>query len=78
MQAPQKSYKMVFQVQIKHREGNQGDGYDDITVESDDAEIGIVIEVEYAEKTRLDNRCSILQNIHAPKWAAFAHFVCSN
>lgn len=34
-----------------------GDGYSDILVETDDGEVGIVLEVKYAEDSRLDVAC---------------------
>ncbi|MDE7478685.1 MAG: PD-(D/E)XK nuclease domain-containing protein, partial [Lachnospiraceae bacterium] len=35
-----------------------GDGYSDISIEVDDKEIGIIIELKYAEKADFDNGCS--------------------
>ena len=36
---------------------NPGDGYSDILVRSEDEEIGIVIEVKYAENGKLEEAC---------------------
>lgn len=46
-----------------------GDGYSDISVEVEDQEIGIVIELKYAENAAFDNACKetleqILEQIH--------------
>lgn len=42
-----------------------GDGYSDISVEAEDREIGIVIELEYAENAAFDNACKeALEQIH--------------
>lgn len=42
-----------------------GDGYSDISVEADDREIGIVIELKYAENAAFDSACKeALEQIH--------------
>lgn len=34
-----------------------GDGYSDISIEIEDMGLGIIIELEYAEKTAFDSKC---------------------
>ncbi len=42
-----------------------GDGYSDISIEIEDKEIGIVIELKYAEKAAFDTACKeAMEQIH--------------
>ncbi len=42
-----------------------GDGYSDISIEIEDKEIGIVVELKYAEKAAFDTACKeAMEQIH--------------
>ncbi len=51
--------------------GESGDGYYDIAIEIEDEEIGIIIEVKYAESGRLDSECKeALKQINEREYTA--------
>lgn len=61
---------------LSHREdwdiksnAESGEGYSDILVEAEDAGVGIIIEVKYAENDRLDEECKdAMCQIHEKKY----------